>query len=215
LFREYLWAVRLQFDWNQDFGFGPAGILGQALWNMKRSYSPAAIILYLVFAGVLGLVLLWAAYRVRRDKLPQQMWIPVALVGTFLLNPRIKEYDVAAITIPMLLIAWRGFRHALKLGTRWSRYGESDSSAIAAPDPALPPRGGIRPDVPLMLAASGWAVAVNVIANGDTWKPEELAILLFLFTVGVWSLFHTAWETQSVAVGLNSATSESRELAAS
>ena len=40
--------------------------------------------------------------------------VPVALVGTALLNPRIMKYDLAAITIPMLLIGGRALRFALE-----------------------------------------------------------------------------------------------------
>jgi hypothetical protein len=33
--------------------------------------------------------------------------MPVALLGVVLLNPRIKEYDIAPLTLPMAMVLWR------------------------------------------------------------------------------------------------------------
>jgi hypothetical protein len=197
MFREYLLAVRLQFDWNHDFGFSPAGVLGKALWDMGRAYSPATTILYLAFTSVLGIVLLFLAYRIRQGKLPRERWIPVALVGTVLLSPRIKEYDVTAITVPMLLIAWRALRLVL-LRSSGGRLLDSSSHAIGrAPAGALPLALGGGPgqnhhDRAVVLAGAGCFLACNVIAGiGDNWRPVELVILLATFAVGVWSLYQS------------------------
>jgi len=113
MFREYLLTLRLMFDGGHDFGYGPVGTLGKALWRRGLPFSPATTILYLIFACVLGIVLLFLARRVREWKLPRETWVPVALVGTALLNPRIQKYDLAAFTVPMLLIGWRALRFAL------------------------------------------------------------------------------------------------------
>ncbi len=195
MFREYLLAVRLQFDWNHDFGFSPAGVLGKALSGMGRPNSPAITILYLAFAGVLGIVLLFLAYRVRQGNLPRETWIPVALVGTVLLNPRIKEYDVAAITVPMLLIAWRSLRLVLLRSSGRGLHG-GGSHAISMASAGVPPLalgggpGRNRPDRAVVLAGAGGFLACNVIAGtGDMWRPVELVILLAIFAVGVWSLY--------------------------
>jgi hypothetical protein len=114
LFREYLSSLRLVFDWLRDFGYGPAGTLGKALESLGLQSMFATTIVHLAFAGAMAIVLFSLARHVRRENLPQQTWIPLALVGTFLLNPRLMKYDMAAITIPMLLIAWRGFRFAFQ-----------------------------------------------------------------------------------------------------
>jgi len=186
LFREYLIAVRLQFDWNHDFGFGPAGVLSKILCQMGKPYNPAATILYLAFAAVLGTVLLFLAHRVRQGKLPQQVWIPIAIIGTILLNPRIKEYDVAAITIPMLLIVWRTLGLVLNYFPR-----EVRDSRLSE---AIRPSAQSRPDFALLLAGSGWFCAFNVIAATVEWKPTELGLLLGIFSMGVWSLYRTRHE---------------------
>jgi hypothetical protein len=157
LFREYLLAIRLVFEYEHDFGYGPAGVLGKALWHMGKPQFPATTVLYLVFAGVLGLVLLMFARRVRLSGLPQGTWIPVALLGTFLLNPRFQKYDMAAITVPMLLIAWRAMR--------------SVKGRIAA-------RAAIATGIGCFLIANAITVA------GPPWVPVELVVLGAVLVVG-------------------------------
>jgi hypothetical protein len=131
------------------------------------------------FAVVLGGILLFVARRVREGRLGREEWIPVALVGTILLNPRVKEYDVAALTIPMLLIAWRMLRFGvnLSLGRRQGAAGQVGGRWQNLPDPAL------------CLAASGWFLAFNMIGSQVEWKPTELGLLLGVFALGVGSLY--------------------------
>jgi hypothetical protein len=187
-FREYLIAVRLQFDWNHDFGFGPAGVLGKVLWEPGQPHSTVTTIVYLVFAATLGGILLATGHRVRRRGLSREMWIPVALLGTLLLNPRIKEYDVAAITIPMLLIAWRTLRLAMDLSAQWRSGGHADTMASELSPMVVP----ARPDLALLLAGLGWFLAINVIAGtGEAWRPTELVVLLMLFSLGLWTIHRT------------------------
>jgi len=187
LFKEYLLAVQLQFDWNRDFGFGSAGVLGKYLADAGLPYSKAMVVLYLIFAFVLGAILLLTTSRVCKDAINRHTWLPIALVGTILLNPRIKEYDVAAVTIPMLLIAWRVLRMVLdrsasiESGDRpCSISSDSNKSYASTPE---------KPRLPLIIAASGWFLAANIAANdGSNWQPIELAILLLLFSAGTWML---------------------------
>ena len=77
---------------------------GDGLPRLQRT------ILFVVCAGVIGIVLLVLARRVRERNLPREAWVPIALVGTALLNPRVMKYDLAAITVPMLLIGGRVLR---------------------------------------------------------------------------------------------------------
>jgi hypothetical protein len=166
LFREYLRAVQLQFDWNMDFGMGPAGILGRALVKAGLPYSQPATTVYLAFAIMLGGLLVWMAKEVDLNLEARSMWIPVALVGTILLNPRVKEYDIAAITVPMLLIGWRGLRQLVTPG----RLVEE----------------GRKYNVPLAVASVGWFLAANFIGTEEAFGPVELALLLILLGMGVW-----------------------------
>jgi len=172
LFAEYLTAVQLQFDWNDDFGFGPAGLLGHILRSSSMPFDLPVKLLYLAFAAVLFTILLWLSrnHFTGSDRL---QWIAVALVATILLNPRVKEYDVAAITLPMLLIL--------------KRFAARIFAASGALHPAheftLPAAKSV-----FILSCAGWFLAANFLASGDLWKPTELALLLLTVTAGSWSL---------------------------
>ena len=191
MFQEYLLTLRLMLDTGNSFGFGPAGTLGRALWMRGLPFSSATTIVYLVFACVVGIVLLFLARRVREWDLPRETWIPIALVGTFLLNPRIMKYDIAAITVPMLLIGWRALRWALD-GPDDERLGDNTHGA-----------GQQRYSRTLILVASACFLAPNVImVAGPTWVPEEpvrLVLLLVIFAMGAWSLYQSRPEVQTQA----------------
>ena len=191
MFQEYLLTLRLMLDTGNSFGFGPAGTLGRALWMRGLPFSSATTIVYLVFACVVGIVLLFLARRVREWDLPRETWIPIALVGTFLLNPRIMRYDIAAITVPMLLIGWRALRWALD-GPDDERLGDNTHGA-----------GQQRYSRTLILVASACFLAPNVImVAGPTWVPEEpvrLVLLLVIFAMGAWSLYQSRPEVQTQA----------------
>ena len=192
LFGEYLRAVELQFSWNVDFGVSPSGLLGAALVENGLPYSTASTILYLFFAAAIGLLLFLAARRLDGSPALNEFWLPTAIIGTILLNPRIKEYDVAAITVPMLLLASR----LLRILVPPQNFPELESAL----DPSLPNTptrvtsrrrqfAAFRRSLPILLAGSGWFLAANFVVDGDTWKPCELVILLILFTGGVSVLF--------------------------
>jgi len=108
LFRHYLEAVELQFSFNLDFSSSPAGLLTKAFYGVLP-YQPASVVFYLLYAVPVFAVLL----RLRKGFLEGRMtlgqWMPVVLVGTVLLNPRIMEYDVAPIAPAMALLVWRFF----------------------------------------------------------------------------------------------------------
>ncbi|HLM79984.1 MAG TPA: glycosyltransferase 87 family protein [Terriglobales bacterium] len=179
LFREYLSSLRLVFDYLHDFGYGPAGALGKALWRRGLPSSLATTILHLVVVCALGIVLLFLARRVRERKLPREAWVPVALVGTALLNPRIMKYDLGAITIPMLLIGGRALRFALE---RSAGEHQAANSHCAGQERSFFDRT-------LILVASGCFLIPNVITvAGPSWFPVETLVLLAIFAMGVWSL---------------------------
>jgi hypothetical protein len=107
LFRNYLKAVDLQFLYNRDFGCSPAGIFSDALFRMGKPYSPAGLLFYLCYAIPLFLLLLHLSRKYLRGSFSLRHWAPVLLVGVILLNPRLIEYDLAPITLPLTFIAWR------------------------------------------------------------------------------------------------------------
>jgi hypothetical protein len=106
LFHNYLFAVELQFSFNHDFSASPAGLLAEVLYD-QIPYAITTIVFYLFYAIPIAAILLHLSRRFLRGEISPQRWVPVLLIGVTLLNPRIMEYDVAAITIPMALVAWR------------------------------------------------------------------------------------------------------------
>ena len=109
LFHHYLQAVELQFSYNQDFGFSPAGLFDQVLVHAGIAYMPASSIFYLLYALPLFGLLLYLSRRYFEGRFLLEQWMPVLLLGVILLNPRIMIYDAAPLTIPMALIVWRFF----------------------------------------------------------------------------------------------------------
>jgi hypothetical protein len=179
LFREYLTSLLLVFDWLHDFGFGPASVLGLYLWRRGRPTATPTTILFVICAGVIGVVLLVLARHVREWNLPREAWVPVALVGTALLNPRVMKYDLAAITVPMVLIGGRALRLLWKAG----------GSATEAKN---------RSGRTLILVGSILFFLIpNIITTvGPSWFPGEFLVLATVFVLGVWSVWRLRVEDQ-------------------
>jgi hypothetical protein len=179
MFGEYLATLRLMFDWKREFGFSPAGVLGKALFSRGLSPSPATTLLYIAYAGVLAILLLMLARRASEWKLGRERWVPVALLGTLLLNPRIMKYDLAAFTVPMLLIGWRALRRKAD-ARQASLPGLGDGSA---------PVAGIGLDRAGILIGAGCFLIPNIITvAGPSWVPGEMALLLAILGMGLWAV---------------------------
>ena len=118
LFRHYLQAVELQFSYNHDFGCAPAGLFSQMLDAHHVSYAPWCYLFYAAYAVPLAGGMIYFSRRFVEGDFPITRWAPVLLVGIILLNPRIMEYDVAPIVLPLAVIAWR-FCHARQHAGRW------------------------------------------------------------------------------------------------
>ncbi len=187
LFHEYLTSLLLVFDWLHDFGFGPASVLGMYLWRRGRPTATPSTILFVVCAVVIGILLLVLARRVRDRSLPREAWVPVALVGTALLNPRVMKYDLAAITVPMLLIGVRVLRWL------WNARDASklDSTAFT--------KGHSRRTLILVSAVSFFLIPNIITTMGPSWFPAEFLVLAAIFVMGVWSLFRWRVEDPSGA----------------
>ena len=84
--------------------------------------------------------------------------MPLVLVGTVLLNPRVKEYDVAAISMPLAIILWR------LCGIGATRR-EQAWKALA------------------FMFCCNWLVA---IAGDGFWEVTACLLLLTLFGAGTW-----------------------------
>jgi hypothetical protein len=107
LFRNYLEAVELQFSLNRDFGFSPAGIFSGFLYDRHIPYSPASYFFYLAYAIPLLALLFSLSRRFLDGSFTLRQWAPVMLLGVILMNPRLIEYDVAPLALPLALILWR------------------------------------------------------------------------------------------------------------
>jgi hypothetical protein len=161
LFKNYLKAVDLQFLYNRDFGCSPAGLFSDALFRRGFPYSPAGLIFYLCYATPLFVLLVYLSRRYLRGSFSLDQWIPVLLVGIILLNPRIMEYDVAPITLPLTLIAWRFF----------ARFTTTVKTILCM---------GLLFAVANGIAAFGWYVR----------KLVDGPLLVLLFAAGCWTLMH-------------------------
>lgn len=112
-FHEYLGDIQMQFTLNHDFGSSAAGVLGHTLEAMGRPFATASAVFYVVYAAAIFVVLARLAFLYRRNALDGRTWMTVLLAGTILLNPRIMRYDSMAATVPMILLAIRGWQNAI------------------------------------------------------------------------------------------------------
>lgn len=164
LFRHYLQAVELQFSYNRDFGCSPAGLFSAIRFDHGLPYAPASYFVYLAYALPLLACMIYLSRRFLRGDFTLQEWAPLLLVGTILLNPRLLEYDVAPITLPLALLAWRWI---LSL----------DRFRLAASALAIP----------FFLIANGLS-----IYSWEIRKEIDCPLLVILFLSGVWTLLRTA-----------------------
>ena len=159
LFLHFMQAVQLQFTYNNDFGSSPAGVFSDFLVHHGMAYSPASLVFYGLYAAAICAVLFYLSRQYLNGDLTLQQWMPVLLVGTILLNPRIMEYDAAPIAIPMALIAWRFF----------TRDGMTARAILTY--------------LGVFLAAN--LIGCNI---AGAWKPIECLLLAATFSTGAWSL---------------------------
>jgi hypothetical protein len=161
LFKNYLDAVNLQFEFNRDFGISPAGLLSGVLYDHGLPFSTVSAGFYLAYAiPILGLLfLLSRAYIDGRITL--ERWMPTLLLGVILLNPRILEYDEILLALPMFLILWRFF-------------------AARTPTPRI-----------TMLCTGFVFAVANVIAfrSWSVWKLTEGPLLVLFFLVSAHQLY--------------------------
>ena len=167
LFRGFLEAVELQFSYNRDFGSSPSGLLSNLLFNYGVSYSLAWPLFYLLYAVPTFGLLLYLSRQFLNARLSLEQWLPVLLVGVIRLDPRIMQYDVVPITLPMVLIGWRFLAQF------------------------LPPAGAIL-SLALIFAITNYTAA----QDPGTWKLIEGNLLVVFFAAGCSTLLRQS-STQS------------------
>ena len=158
-FHSYTRMMDMEFLYNHEFGFSPAGQLGEALLNHHLPYQQTCMLFYISYAAVLFLVLLSCSRAYLSGRISAPQWLPVLLIGVILLNPRIKQYEAAIITLPMALVAWRGLSGC----TRTTRQA--------------------------VLAGAVLFLAADLISGiADAWDRVETAVTVSLFLVSAWHL---------------------------
>ncbi|MFZ1918430.1 MAG: hypothetical protein WAU58_12715 [Terriglobales bacterium] len=167
-FHVYVNSLKVMSQMRRDFGCGPAGNLARVLQIMGVPYEKPSIILYVVYAVAMFLLLLWLSRLYREGRVRFVSWAPVMLLGVVLLNPRILTYDVAAVSLPMALIAWRSLRGVGRTFRKPALIGFA-----------------------VLLLALNVFVEVNedfVTMLPDAWKYLEMVLMLGIFAAGVRSL---------------------------
>lgn len=171
-FQAYLSSLKVMSQSSRDFGCGPAGNLARVLQSLGMPYETPCIVFYAAYAIVLFLILLSLSRLYREHRISFESWVPVMLLGVVLLNPRILTYDVAAVSLPMALIAWRFLR------------GDGKHS---------------RPNLVIASALALLAVNVFVELNEDwitvlphAWKYLDMCLMVGIFAVGVRHLLQEA-----------------------
>jgi len=162
-FHNYLQAVELQFSFNSDFGLSPAGLLGNVLFKADIPYSFGTTTFYLLYALPIFGLLLYLSRRFFDGDFTIEQWGPIVVLGSILLNPRIKEYDVAPLTLPMALIIWRFFA-SLTTRTRAILYSAA------------------------LVALVNFVTAIDI----NNWKITEGPLMVATFIAGTWTLLHQA-----------------------
>jgi len=109
-FHVYLNSLKVMSQSRRDFGCGPAGNLARVLQSLGVPYEKPCILFYVAYVVVMFLILLSLSRLYRERRVCFVNWAPVMLLGVVLLNPRILTYDIAAVSLPMALVAWRCLR---------------------------------------------------------------------------------------------------------
>jgi hypothetical protein len=178
-FHVYLNSLKQMSQSRRDFGCGPVGNLARILQRLGVPHEMPCILFYAIYAVVLFLLLLGLSRLYRERRICFESWAPVMLMGVVLLNPRIQSYDVAAVSLPMALVAWRSLR---------------DDGKIRRP---------VLIGAAIVLLGLNVFLEVNedfVTMLPDAWKYLEMLMMLGIFAGGVRGLLKEAgveWPARS------------------
>lgn len=161
-FQNYLHSFQTVFRLNRDFGCSPVGLYSGMLFDHGITYSRSSFLFYLCYALPLLATLIVLSRRFHRGELSCRQWLPVMLTGVILLNPRLIEYDLAPLAIPLALIFWR---FLLEFTTQ--------ARAVA-----LFACGFLGLN---LIAGRSWLV----------WKQTDGILLILFFLAGCWTLLHS------------------------
>lgn len=172
-YQSYLRMMNLEFLYNGEFGFSPAGLLGKFLCDHNHSYVAICAAFYLCAAAAIFLILYRLSMEYKNGRISFAQWIPLLLVGVMLLYPRIKQYDVAVITLPMAILFWRALRERAN-SRRTARFYAVGIFAICN----------------ILVVISNSQATYNAF-----WEVSEMAVMVGLFVVSARSLYAQCVET--------------------
>jgi len=111
-----------------SFGFSAAGVIASRLQAIGKPYGVTSTLFFLVYGSVLFATLLYFGWQYRQERIGSYTWMPVVFLGAFLLSPRILQYDALPATVPMFLLAIRGWKDAVG---RWIVIAGLAGAAVA------------------------------------------------------------------------------------
>ena len=171
----------LQFLFNRDFGSSPAGVLSDLFFRVAP-YRVVGLIVYCGYAVPVAATLFWLSRRYLDGSIGQKMWLPVLTVGVILLNPRMMEYDLLPVALPMGLILWRLLAKNNSLGRTMLAFALTTCMVNAFAIPAWMPTECL---VLVVLFAGGAADLVRVVREKErlrrmdnSFRTEELEMAL-------------------------------------
>ena len=98
------------------FGLTAAGVLASGLRALGLPFVFPGAVFYLGYGGLLFATLFYFSRQYRWGRVRSHTWLTVLLLGTFLLSPRILQYDALPATLSMFLLVLRGWKDAV---ARW------------------------------------------------------------------------------------------------
>ena len=107
-FAEFMAAIRYALP--LEINYSIEARYGELLRSIGHPSDRAALALFAASSLAVFGVLLYFAREFRRGHVQAQTFVVVVLVSTALLMPRLKEYDLLPLTVPMALIVLRAVR---------------------------------------------------------------------------------------------------------
>jgi hypothetical protein len=116
--QKFLWAQRfaefmssIRYTLPLEINYSIVAMFGKFLEFIGHPSDRAAAAFYVSFSLAVFGILAYFARELRRKKVAEQNFAAVVLVSTALFAPRLKEYDLLPLTIPMALIVLRGVQN--------------------------------------------------------------------------------------------------------
>jgi hypothetical protein len=115
--QKFLWAQRfaefmssIRYTLPLEINYSTVAMFGKFLEFIGHPSDRAAVAFYIAVSLAMFGILMYFAREFRRKNVAGQNFAAVVLVSTALFAPRLKEYDLLPLTIPMALIVLRGVR---------------------------------------------------------------------------------------------------------